>query len=406
MRLPFLFKLIINRYFFEKLAALALLGILMYALSSFLLVFLFTFLFAFLFMDLAKWLREKLTQVIAQIHSPAIRKALTTCNKFPVLITIIYVLFITVITAMFYSFIPHLIEETKGLIKLAPQITNQLRGTADNLQSQVSFNLGFDEFFDGMVSKANIETTLLSIFQNIKNAGVFLLQIMIALLLSFVFLIDREKIISYFSGIKEGNFAFIYEQFSNFAGKIANGFGLIFKAQAIIAFANAVLTTIGLLIIGYVHGGDSFPFIATIGILVFVMGFIPVFGFLISSVPIALIGFNYGGTDVLLMIALMTAVVHTAEAYYLNPKIVSSYMEFPVFITFLILLLSEHFMGFIGLLIGVPLFYILLDLAKDFNEYVVKIQKISNTIDTQKTTTQEAIHKNIRLSRSGKRGPE
>lgn len=105
-------------------------------------------------------------------------------------------------------------------------------------------------------------------------------------------------------------------------------------------------------------------------------------------------------------IAVMIAFVHAVEAYYLNPKIVSSYMEFPVFITFLILLVSEHFMGFIGLLIGVPLFYILLDLGKDFNAYVVKIRKISSTIDAQKTTTKEAIHKNIRLSRSGKRAEE
>jgi predicted PurR-regulated permease PerM len=130
------------------------------------------------------------------------------------------------------------------------------------------------------------------------------------------------------------------------------------------------------------------------------MGFIPVFGFLISSIPIALVGLNFGGTNAIIMIAVMVAVVHVVEAYYLNPKIVSSYMEFPVFITFIILLLSEHFMGFIGLMVGVPLFYIFLDIAKDFDEYVIKIQRISNTIDTQKTSTREAIHKDIRLSRS------
>ena len=256
------------------------------------------------------------------------------------------------------------------------------------------------------MSKGNIETTLMSVFQNIKNAGIFLFQILIALVLSYVYLIDRAKIGAYFNGIQEGNFAFIYDQFSNFAGKISKGFGLIFKAQSIIAFVNAILTMMGLLTIGYIIAGETFPFIITIGIVVFVLGFIPVFGFLISSVPIALIGFNFGGGEMLAMIGVMIAVVHAVETYYLNPKVVSSYMEFPVFITFIILLVSEHFMGFIGLLIGVPLFYILIDLAKDFNEYVVKIKRISSTIDTQKTTTKEAIHKNIRLSRSGKRAEE
>lgn len=169
---------------------------------------------------------------------------------------------------------------------------------------------------------------------------------------------------------------------------------------------NAILTTIGLLVISFIHGGNSFPFIATLGIVVFIFGFIPVLGFFISSVPILIIGFNYGGMNVIAAIIIMIAIVHAVEAYYLNPKIVSSYMEFPVFITFLVLLLSEHFFGFIGLLVGVPMFYIAVDTIKDLDLYVDKIKKISHTIDTAKTSTKEAIHKNIRLSRSGKRGAE
>ena len=66
----------------------------------------------------------------------------------------------------------------------------------------------------------------------------------------------------------------------------------------------------------------------------------------------------------------MIAIVHAIEAYYLNPKIVSSYVHFPVFITFIILLVSEHIAGLLGLLIGVPLFFILLGLIEDLNSYV------------------------------------
>jgi predicted PurR-regulated permease PerM len=47
----------------------------------------------------------------------------------------------------------------------------------------------------------------------------------------------------------------------------------------------------------------------------------------------------------------MIAIVHAIEAYYLNPRIVSSYMHIPVFVTFVILLVSEHFLGLVGLLI-------------------------------------------------------
>lgn len=223
----------------------------------------------------------------------------------------------------------------------------RLQSAADNLQNSVSFDLGLDEVFTSVVNKAAVETTLTNIFENVKNIGIFLLKVLIALILSYVFIIDRERIERYFGLIKTGNFAFIYDQFAVIAEKISKGFGLIFKAQAIIALVNAILTTIGLLAISFIHGGDSFPFIATLGIVVFIFGFIPVLGFFISSIPILIIGFNYGGMNVIAAIVIMITIVHVVEAYYLNPKIVSSYMEFPVFITFLILLLSEHFFGFV-----------------------------------------------------------
>ena len=138
----------------------------------------------------------------------------------------------------------------------------------------------------------------------------------------------------------------------------------LFKAQALIALANAVLTSLGLLLISFLLGDEVFPFIVTLSVIVFILWFIPVFGFLISSVPIILIGFNYGWMPVDMGSLQWLHFVHAVEAYYLNPKIVSSYMEFPVFITFMVLLMSEHFFGFIGLLIGVPPFILLLIFSK------------------------------------------
>jgi predicted PurR-regulated permease PerM len=99
----------------------------------------------------------------------------------------------------------------------------------------------------------------------------------------------------------------------------------------------------------------------------------------------------------------MVTFIHAVEAYYLNPKIVSSYMELPVFLTFLILLVSEHMFGFVGLLIGVPLFYILVDILKDFDHFVTKISHASTLFHETKDETKEALSQDIRLSRSGKR---
>jgi len=54
-------------------------------------------------------------------------------------------------------------------------------------------------------------------------------------------------------------------------------------------------------------------------------------------------------------------------------------------------------------LIGVPLFYIFVDLLKDFDRFVTKVEHASNLFHETKDDTKDAIANDIRLSRSGKR---
>jgi predicted PurR-regulated permease PerM len=131
-------------------------------------------------------------------------------------------------------------------------------------------------------------------------------------------------------------------------------------------------------LISFIHGGNVFPYIFTLSLIVLVFWFIPVFGTFISGVPILIIAYGYGWTISVLLCTIMIAVVHAIEAYYLNPRIVSSYVHIPVFVTFIILLLSEHFFGLIGLLIGVPLFIITLGFIEDLDRYITSIKKKLN----------------------------
>lgn len=77
----------------------------------------------------------------------------------------------------------------------------------------------------------------------------------------------------------------------------------------------------------------------------------------------------------MIAVIIMIGVIHAIEAYALNPKIVSSYVHFPIFVTFITLLIAEHIFGFVGLLIGVPILSIILSLLKDFDLYIQSIQQ-------------------------------
>lgn len=111
MHLPFLFKLILNRYFFQKLFAIALLFIGIYFLESFLAIFLITFLFSYLFLDVAKVISIKMIQFSGHMSHRLIRKFFRAGASLPVVITLVYVTFVVVITSLLYALIPHLLEE-------------------------------------------------------------------------------------------------------------------------------------------------------------------------------------------------------------------------------------------------------------------------------------------------------
>jgi predicted PurR-regulated permease PerM len=96
--------------------------------------------------------------------------------------------------------------------------------------------------------------------------------------------------------------------------------------------------------------------------MIFILGLIPVAGVIISLVPLTIIAFNIGGAIKIIEVIVMIVVLHSLETYVLNPKLMSAKTKIPVFLVFLILLVSEHYIGVWGLLFGIPLFMFLLDI--------------------------------------------
>jgi predicted PurR-regulated permease PerM len=244
---------------------------------------------------------------------------------------------------------------------------------------------------------------LLKFIANIKSAWLIMIEFVIALILSFVFIIDRIKIQEYLKEVKKWNFAFLYNEYAVIFGKISNWFWLIFKAQSLISMVNTVLTIIGLYFIAFVHWATTFPYIFTLAIIVFIFWMIPVLWMILSAVPMIMIWFSFWWIPVVIEIILMVTVIHMIEAYYLNPRIVSSYAELPISLTFLILVLSEQFVWFAWLLIWVPIFYIIIDVMKDFDVYITKVRKAYAWIHIVKSETKKSLESDIRLSRSWKR---
>ncbi|MFK4998294.1 AI-2E family transporter [Bacillus sp. N9] len=64
----------------------------------------------------------------------------------------------------------------------------------------------------------------------------------------------------------------------------------------------------------------------------FFLGLIPVAGVIISLIPLTLIAYTIGGFIKVVYVLIAIAVIHAGEAYVLNPKLMSSKTDLPVFI--------------------------------------------------------------------------
>lgn len=120
----------------------------------------------------------------------------------------------------------------------------------------------------------------------------------------------------------------------------------VVRGQAMICLVNGALTAVGLLIL-------RVPFVFVLTTLATVLSAIPIFGTIISSVPIVLMALTNGFKTGVAMLLWIIG-IHALEAYVLNPKIMGAHAHIhPVLVAFA-LLAGEVSFGFVGALFAVP----------------------------------------------------
>lgn len=263
------------------------------------------------------------------------------------------------ITILMYAVI--LLFFTISGIVYIPKVTQQLfdivnlisKFDLNQVQSEININLINSipkEQIDEYIRIA--ESRLLSF---VTTAGTFSIHLVLSFLISFLFLLEKEEIIAFLKHMENSKVSFLYEYFVYYGKKFLNSFGKVIELQIVIAFINSVLSVLALALMG-------FPQILGLGAMIFLLGLIPVAGVIISLIPLSIIAFNIGGIIKIVEVIVMIVVLHSLETYVLNPKLMSAKTKIPVFLVFLILLVSEHYIGVWGLLFGIPLFMFLLDI--------------------------------------------
>ena len=189
----------------------------------------------------------------------------------------------------------------------------------------------------------------------ITSVGAVAVTFFLSLILSFFYTLELNQTESFSRLFLTSRFSWFFQDIAYFGKKFTNTFGVVLEAQFFIAICNTVITTICLAFM-------KMPQIFALSLVVFIFSLVPVAGVIISTIPLGLVAYSVGGIRDVIYIIVMVIVIHTIEAYVLNPKFMSSQTDLPIFYTFIVLLVGEHFWGNWGLIVGVPIFTFLLDI--------------------------------------------
>lgn len=174
--------------------------------------------------------------------------------------------------------------------------------------------------------------------------------VLLSLLFAFLIVLDLTRLTEQVRKLETSRLHDFYEQTAapvvRFAGVIASSF----RAQAVIAVVNTILTIIGFWLLGL-------PKVALLAIVVFFFSFIPVLGVFVSTTPAVLVGINAGGYALGMKVIGFIILVHLVEAYVLNPLIYGQHLKLNPVLVLIILYVGHHFFGMWGMLLGVPVAY-------------------------------------------------
>ncbi|MEG0792464.1 MAG: AI-2E family transporter [Lachnospiraceae bacterium] len=312
-----------------------LLMILLYVFRDMMNLILLTFLFSYLFSRGDELLLAKFKKL-----TPKLSKAILTLLSTLLFLGVIYALvhFAPVLASQFTD----AVIQVKGFINQTSD--NELINYGKNILESILHEVISSE---GMNFAANL-------LGGVSKSG---MDVFLSLILSLFFLVGKDQVRIFTSKFKKSKIAVVYQEFAYYGQKFVSSFGKVIEVQIIISLINSIFSALGLYLIGFSN-------ILGFGVMIFILGLIPVAGVAISLVPLCIVAFNIGGMLSVTYVILMIGILHGLESYFLNPKLMSSKTALPVFYTFVILVVGEHFFGVWGLIIGIPMFMFILDLLE------------------------------------------
>ena len=184
----------------------------------------------------------------------------------------------------------------------------------------------------------------------VTSVATFITDLILTLLIAAFLLVDLERVKHFVRSLVPGEYL---QDFENIVRGIDEGMAGVIRGQLLICLINGLLAYVGLWLVG-VHYALLLAMVAA------VLSIIPVFGILISALPLlgvallsgdaGLEGLAFGKSAAILG---WVAGIHLLEANYLNPRVIGTADIHPVVLVFALLAGWEVY-GPIGAVLALP----------------------------------------------------
>ena len=290
---------------------------------------------------------------------------------------------------LFLQFVlPQLIESIVGLVNNIPtyisnlnKVSNYLIKKFDVKKEQMDIiNEKLKDLIDTII---NIGTNLLPVIGNIiASFASSIWNIAIGAIVSIYLLIDKENMCA---GVKKVVYAILpkkgAEKVILITHKSNETFGKFLSGKILDSAIIGILAYIVLKIC-------NMPYTLLISVVIGITNIIPFFGPFIGAVPSFII-ILFVSPEKALWFLLIVFILQQVDGNIIGPKILGDSIGISAFWILFSIMVAGEILGFVGMIIGVPLFAVIYSLFKDFINEKLKSKGLKTDIKEYKNTDED-----------------
>lgn len=311
--------------------------------------------------------------VIASSVEPIVKWCMRRRLPRTVAVLLIYAGTAALFAGVFYFLLIPLFSEVQSFVSSLPGLLGSISAS-----SLIQGSGGFGASFNGIISNLPVPEIISRVNDYVaalSQSAFATASVVLGGLLNFVLIV----VLSFYLSVQAGGITNFLKTISpaqhrkyivDLWNRAEQKIGLWLQGQLLLGVIVAVLTYLGLMLLGIKHA-------LLLGFLAGTFELIPLFGPILAAVPAIAISYTTGGIGTSLMVTGFYLIVQQFESQLIYPLVVKKVIGVPPIISILALVVGAKLAGFLGLLLAVPVATILMEFFNDLERDRVAEEKNS-----------------------------